>query len=297
MIAQLLPTGVRWILYTAVCATTAACSVAPRTPAPATIATTSTAMVRPNTLEQDNERRGAPPHADSLGGPYGNGITTMIAPHRRTPSPSARIDGSTTDSALVSYLNSLVYESGRDRSELALVHCKPHHPACAPNAGVAMYIQAEWGMSAVSAASITAQGVIVARIINFDPSRPGGAMGVPPMTRAWWYVYRDPIGLKSIYFTRTHSTTGSAITVLAAPKDFYECPGHFWAVIPPARAKWASCSTVFAARPAEGTPSWSMVPRDQLFVPASLNRVGGPRTRMLIAADTWVSCMATCCSA
>jgi hypothetical protein len=296
MIAQLLPTGVRWILYTAVCATTGACSVAPRSPAPGTIATTSTAMVRPNTLEQDNERRGAPPHADSLGGPYGNGITTMVAPHRRTPSPSARIDGSTTDSALVSYLNSLVYESGRDRSELALVHCKPHHPACAPNAGVAMYIQAEWGMSAVDTSSIPAEGLVVARLINFDSSRPGGTMGVPPTTRAWWYVYRDLTGLKSIYFARTHSTTGSAITILGAPKDFYACSGHPFAAGQPARAKWANCTTVLAARPTQG-PSWSMVPRKALFVPASFREVGGPPARMVIAADTWVSCMATCCSA
>ena len=254
------------------------------------------AIVPPNTLERDNERRGAAPPVDSLGGPYGNGITTSIAPHRGTPSPSARIDSTTTDSALVSYLNSLVYESNRDRSELALVHCKPHHPACAPNAGVPMYIQAEWGMSAVSAASIPAAGVIVARLINFDPTRPGGAMGVPPSTRAWWYVYRDPLGLKSIYFTRTYSTSGSAITVLAAPKDFYECAGHFSAAVRPARAKWANCSTVFAARPTEELPGWSMAPRERLFIPASLTGVGAPRTRMLIAADTWVSCMATCCS-
>ena len=296
MNSQLLPTGVRWTLYAAVGVMTAGCTVGPRAPAPATSATTSTIMVRPNTLERDNERRGAAPHADSLGGPYGNGSTTMVTPHRRTPSPSARIDSSTTDSALVSYLNSLVYESGRDRSELALVHCKPHHTACAPNVGVPMYIQAEWGMSAVSAASITAAGVIVARLINFDPVRPGGAMGVPPSSRAWWYVYRDPLGLKSIYFTRTHNTTGSAITILAAPRDFYECPGHLWAAAAPARAKWGNCTTSLAKRPSEGVPGWSMAARERLFAPASFTGVSDSRARMAIAADTWVSCMATCCS-
>lgn len=298
MNSQLLPTGVRWTLYAAVGAAVAACAASPRASAPTTMSATTTTMVRPNTLERDNEKRGATPHADSLGGPYGNGVTGTIAVHRPTPAPAARIDSTTTDSALVTYLNSLIYESGRDRSELALVHCKPHHPACPPNAGVAMYIQAEWGMNEVSAASITNRGVIVARLINFDVSRPGGEMGVPPTARAWWYVYREPTGLKSIYFTRTHSATGSAITVLAAPKDFYECFGHYWASRPPARAKWANCNTVTAARPAQETPGWSMVQRDRLFKPASFSGgAGNPGNAMLLRADTWVSCMATCCSA
>lgn len=296
MNSQLLPTGVRWILYGVVGATVPACAASPAASTPTTMSATTTSMVRPNTVERDNERRGAAPHVDSLGGPYGNGIMGTIAVHRPTPVPATRIDSTTTDSALVTYLNSLLYESGRDRSELALVHCKPHHPACPPNADVAMYIQAEWGMNEVSAASITNRGVIVARLINFDVSRPGGEMGVPPRVRAWWYVYREPTGLKSIYFTRTHSPTGSAITVLAAPRNFIECAGHYWASRPPARAKWGNCTTSLAKRPSEGVTDWSMAARERLFVPASLTTSGGPRARMAIAADTWVSCMATCCS-
>lgn len=296
MSSQLSRMGVRWTVYAVVGATMLSCTSSPRSPAATTVPATPLIVAAPATLERDNEQPGMPPDANALGGPYGNGTMTRITPHRATPSPSARIDSSTTDAALVSYLNNLVYESSRERSELGLVHCKPHHPACAPNAGVPMYIQAEWGMSAVSTSSIPPEGVVVARIINFDASRPGGEMGVPPSTRAWWYVYRTPIGLKSIYFTRTHSTTGSAITILAPPKDFFPCAGHLMAVGQPARAKWGNCTTSLAERPSEGAPSWSMAVRQPLFVPASFKTDGNARPRMLIAADTWVTCMATCCS-
>jgi hypothetical protein len=291
-----LPLHAPWALSLAASALLVACAGTSKGTTATTTTTPTTAIVRPNTMERDNERRGTAPHVDSLGGPFGNGNIGHIVINRPTPSPSARIDSTTTDSALVSYLNSLVYESGRDRSELALVHCRAGHPMCAPNVGVPMYIHAESGMDDVSAASIPPQGVIVARMINFDPSRPGGSMGVPPLSRAWWYVYREPSGLKSIYFARTHSTTGSAITVLGAPRDFYECPPHAINMGQQARAKWASCSTVLAAGHGAESPEWTMVPRDPLFVPATFKPTRNPRPGIAIAADTWVSCMATCCS-
>lgn len=258
------------------------------------VATTDNAT--PPLPERDNERAGQAPHADSLGGPYGQGRSASNLPPRPTPRAPARIDQTMSDAVLVSYLNSLVYEMGRDRTELAILTCKTAQGLpCPANDGVPVFIQPEWGMNLLDPAAIRDEGVIVARIINFDTQgRPEGQIGFPAAKRTWWYVYRENGTLRSRFFTRTHNPTGPAVVFMDTVLNFRQCPGHR-PVREPAMAKWRSCKTRFtASSTAEDSPShrapWSSV-RPVSFAPG----LPGTRRMTAVASDTWVKCMANCC--
>ena len=247
--------------------------------------------------EPDDEKPGRAPHADSLGGPYGEGRPGSYPQPRPTPRPPARIDQAMSDATLVKYLNSLVYEMSRDRTELALLACRTSSGMpCPANDGVPVFIQPEIGMNLVDPATIGPEGVVVARIINFDTQgRPEATIGFPAAKRTWWYVYKENGVLRSRFFTRTHDVTKGAVAFMDTVMNFRKCPGHP-DVIEPAMAKWRSCRTQLTAATTPASPVGAAVAAWSHFAPARF-APGSPRggRAVAVATDTWIKCMANCC--
>lgn len=248
--------------------------------------------------ELANEKYAAAPRRDSLGGPYGRGRVHPNPRPGRTRLAPARIDASMRDSVLVDYLNDLRYEMRRDRTDLALLACKEANGVdCPDGESVPVFIQPELGMNELDPATITERGVVVARIINFDTrGRSERFIGFPPASRTWWYVYRDGAVLRSRFFTRTHNPGDNAVAFMDSILPFRTCPNH-GAEVGPAMAKWADCNSMRAAQTGSQVPVGSLAfARRNMIGAAFVGALSRPRRERVIATDTWIKCMANCCS-
>ena len=243
--------------------------------------------------ERELEIVGARPLPPNLGGPFQSPVP-YAAPSRPTPGPTKKIDVM-TDSEVVTYLNTLVYDMSLDHSELALLPCrKPGGVSCQNDSLAKVYIQPEVGMNRTPWGAVPPNGMVVARIINYTTSSDTeSTIGFPPARRAWWYVDDSSGTYRSRFFVRTYAATGPAVTFLAS-RPWQRC-SHPPVHNRPATARWRGCADNGGL--ARATPSSEAVDarafiRALSFAPRRGADVGA---RPLIAAGSWITCSLGCC--
>lgn len=254
-----------------------------------TLDTTALTATKPE-AEKGDERVGLPPHPDTLGGPYGHGKAGHYKPNDQTAAAPVLITTGIPDATLAGYLDTLNFDKARDNGELALVHCRSGGPTCAAR----VYIQPEIGMKHRGYADIPPTGVVVARIINYSATDTEATYGIPPLTRAYWYVYPVGTSLRSRVFIRT-LTGGDRIRFLLPDSAWNRCPHDNTGG--PATAKFRKCVATATFT--------SMGDRilgrkgDPFVRPASFtSRVPlNPLAEPLQATELWVKCAQGCCVA
>lgn len=254
-----------------------------------------------NSGEAEDE---VPAHAPSqLGGPLGGGRGVPVQ-SRATPELPQPFDAM-NDQELVNYLGSLEYDMDKYSSQVMdadCVHAGASNKPCDPTEVARVFIEPEVGMTKRAYDAIPQFGLVVARIINYDPSdRRESTFGFPPSTRVWWVVdYDANHQLRSRFFKRNYHTTGPAVDTVGAPRGFYHCnhpdnPGH------PTRAKFWTCaqsaSLALAAPATQGDPVVA-ARRSGAATPvrlASLVPLPPLPVAELLQAS-WVNCGAGCCA-
>ena len=243
--------------------------------------------------EREDEVAGPPPYPSALGGPF-QSPSGVAAPSRPTPGPAMKID-SMTETQLIAYLNSLVWDMSLDHSELALLPCKKAGSGlnCRPDSLSRAYIQPEVGMNRRPVDSIPPNGMVVARIINYSTSPDTeSTFRLPPARRAWWYVDRDSIGRpRSRIFVRTYSGVGPAVTFVNT-MPWRRCAHAYWHNRP-AMARWRGCADTGGLASARSN---AVDPRAFIralsFAP---RRAMAAEARPVIAAESWITCSLGCC--
>jgi len=248
-----------------------------------------------------------PGHAPlQLGGPAGGGKGERLK-NRATPALTQPFDAM-NDQDLVDYLGKLQYNMGSYSSHVIdadCVHGNASNTHCDQSEAARVFIEPEVGMTKWQHDAIPANGLVVARIINYDPSdRRESTFGFPPSTRVWWVVdYDASHQLRSRFFKRNYHTTGPAVDTVGAPRGFYRCnhpdkPGH------PARAKFWTCSQSAALALAAPMPGGDRVIGAEgggAAVPARLASSGAAvplpaRPMAQLLQTSWVNCGAGCCA-
>jgi hypothetical protein len=253
-----------------------------------------TTHVRPKPQRGD-ERKAHKTHYDSLGGPYSIGVPDP-SPRAQTREAPVVLTTAVNDSILALYLDSLSFDAARDNGELARVRC----PAgSAAGCTAQLYIQPEIGMRKRKFSQVPDSGMVVARIINYSSTETDSTYHIPPLTRAYWYVYHTPLGLKSRVFMRTPDST-QKLKFLGPTKTYEECTHDPYGG--PAIAKFRKCVDVETAmtrgdavygrgtNPFVHAVSFSPTPR----APAPLPTVGDVA---LTDTELWVKCAQGCCIA
>jgi len=149
--------------------------------------------------ESGDEQAGRRPPQGKLGGPYGNG-TSVERPRKETAEAPVKLTPKVDDGVLARYLDALTFDMARDNGELAVVRCPQ---GSVPGCHALLYIQPEIGMLSRSINDVPKNGMVVARIINYSLTETDSTYGIPPMTRAYWYVYPTSSGKRSKVFVRT----------------------------------------------------------------------------------------------
>lgn len=271
------------------------CSVTPASEPSPPIVVVDTARYGRVLGEQEREEVGVKPRSPNLGGPFQSPVAAD-APPRETPAPTKRIDVM-TESELVDYLNRLVYDMSLDHSELALLACKkPGGRRCPLDSLASVYIQPEVGMNRRAWDRIPANGIVVARLINYSVSSDTeSTIGLPPAQRAWWYVEKVAANTyRSRYFVRTYADSGPAVRFLAT-KTWEHCNYHAPVNNRPAIAKWRGCDY-------EGGPASQMKGAEAVDARAFIRALSfAPRraapsaARPAVAAISWITCDLGCC--
>jgi hypothetical protein len=240
-----------------------------------------------------------------LGGPAGGGKGVRVK-NRPTPALTQAFD-SMNDQDLVAYLGTLQYNMGNYSSHVIdadCVHANASNKHCDQSEAARVFIEPEVGMTRWEHDAIPQHGLVVARIINYDPSdRRESTFGFPASTRVWWVVdYDANHQLRSRFFKRNYHETGPAVDTVGAPRGFYHCshkdyPGH------PARAKFWNCaqSALALAAPASEGDRIVGAQGAAAAVPARLassaSAVPLPaRPVAQLLQDSWVNCGAGCCA-
>ena len=169
--------------------------------------------------ENGDEQVGRTPTRDKLGGPYGN-ASVATSTGKETAGAPVMLTSSVDEKVLVDYLDKLRFDMARDNGELAVVRCPTGK---ADECHALLYIQPEIGMIKRSHEDMPKYGMVIARVINYSISATDITYGIPPLTRAYWYVYPTNDGPRSRLFIRT---PGAATTLrfLEPEKRYMKCP-------------------------------------------------------------------------
>jgi hypothetical protein len=144
-------------------------------------------------------------------------------------------------------------------------------------------------------------GMVVARIINYSTTETDSTYHIPPLSRAYWYVFSAPSGLRSRVFIRTPGAA-SPVALLGVERPYEEC-SH-----PPfggaAQAKFRKCDPMTyetASRRTKTGRSYARVPNPFVH-PASYTPPPKPGPVVtdvdaLLNTDLWVKCAQGCCIA
>jgi hypothetical protein len=253
------------------------------------IDTTALTATKPD-AEKGDERRGHTPHPDTLGGPYGHGKDGTNNPSDPTlAAPVLLTTRGLPDSLLAAYLNALNFDRARDNGELALVACKSGDSTCAAK----VYIQPEIGMKHRGYNDIPATGVVVARIINYSVVDTEATYGIPPLSRAYWYVYPEAGIKRSRLFVRTPTGAAKIRFLRTDTIPYSECLHANTGG--PATAKFRKCVDTQTFSSTGDRVLWR---KNNPFVrPASFtSRVPlNPDAEPLQATELWVKCAQGCC--
>ena len=250
--------------------------------------------------EFDNESPSGPP--TQLGGPFGNGVETPYSSHV-LPLSTVRLDETMNDSDLVRYLNKLIYDLNVENGQLILAPCNKGINPCDNGEMAPMFIQPEVGMNSLDVQTIGANGVVVARLINYDPGdRMSRGFHVPAHSRAWWVVRRNRNNeLESLFIGRDFSNPRAIMVRKLRATGFSACPGHTPDANRPSIARWWDCggSVRFSPRPwiryrTSSTASYF----------SFVSNRGGSLPTTVAASDTslrddstWITCSLGCCVA
>ena len=248
--------------------------------------------------EIDNEPAGAAPA--QLGGPFGNGVESSYSGHV-LPLSTVPLDDKMNDADLVTYLNKLIYDLNLENGQLILAPCNKGTNPCPDGETAPMFIQPEVGMNALDVNSIDANGVVVARLINYDVGeRMARGFHVPAKSRAWWVVRRNSRKqLESLFIGRDFSPSGRITVKKLRAATFFGCPDHQPNPARPSMARWWDCggSVRFAPRARLRTASAAS------YLQFVSNR-GGALPVVVAASDTglrddstWITCSLGCCVA
>lgn len=247
-----------------------------------------------------------PGHAPlQLGGPLGGG-TGVPLQDRATPALTQAFD-SMNDRDLVDYLRKLQYNMDTRIGQVVdaqCIHAKAANKDCESMEASRVFIEPEVGMNKWEHEAIPEHGLVVARIINYDPSdRTETTFGFPASTRIWWVVdYDAHHELRSRFFKRNYNATGPAVDQVGGPRGFYRCP-HLPKPNQRARAKFFNCaqSEKFALQPPMPRGDRVVGSRSDAATPAQLtsfrSAVPMPARPMAeLLKDSWVNCGAGCCA-
>lgn len=216
--------------------------------------------------------------------PPAGGGADSDQPHRPTPGLPKPIDAM-TNAELFAYLDTLVYEKAAgNKHRLNRACLKADGSPCNPGDSTEVLVQPEWGMNDVSATAIPANGVVVARFVNYG-SHTEAEYRLPPGRRAWWLVDRNSSGqLRSRMITRTYADTGKTYGNDTLTYTFADC-GHQRAAKSDAKARWATCADAGRIA-AEGSTM------EVRITPVSM-----PAGAVQLKASSWVTCSLGCCIA
>lgn len=242
--------------------------------------------------EAANEDPARNPVGTRLGGPYGHGAGA-IDPHKETPEAPEKLTESIANQTLVDYLNRLTFDMARDNGELASVAC--HAPASKDPCSVPLYIEPEVGMRYRDHAKLPPNGIVVARIINYSESDSDVTYGVPPVTRAYWYVYPTFLGPRSRVFIRVRAPNSTQALKFIGPEEAFSRCKHA-DVKGPAVAKFRRCVPYSVAElGVDGVRDPGLSPFVRFVsLTASLPTVD---VEPLAATELWVKCSLGCCVA
>lgn len=254
--------------------------------------------------ELDNESASAAP--THLGGPFGDGVEAEYGGHT-LPLSTVPLDEKMNDADLVAYLNKLIYDLNVENGQLILAPCTKNGNACNSGEAAPMYIQPEVAMNQFDVNTIDANGVIVARLINYDvDGRSARGFHVPASSRAWWVVRRNSKNqLESLFIGRDFSKPGQIKVKKLRAADFYGCPDHQPDPSRPSMARWWDCggSVRFAPRMRVRAPSRSTTASAGAYLRFVSNRIGLLPTAVaagdttLRDDSTWITCSLGCCVA
>ena len=240
--------------------------------------------------ERGDEKAGQLPHPDTLGGPYGHGKQGTYRPNDPTLAAPQILDTLVPDGVLAAYLDTLVFDKARDNGELALAPCKTGGPTCA----VRLYIQPEIGMRHRGYSDVPPTGIVVVRIINYSVADTEKTFGIPPLTRAYWYVYPSGATLRSRVFMRT-PLAARKLKYLGADTTYSDCAHTNGGG--PALAKFRNCVDIERLGSRGGGDAvigrvTNPFVRPVSFGPPSIPRIDA---EPLTATELWVKCAQGCC--
>lgn len=255
-----------------------------------------------NAERENDTLSGARP--GDLGGPSGGGTTTS-SPNRPTPELPPGDIANISEAALINHLKKMIYDMSAYGSENGQVKCEKNGIPCPPADYSTVYIQPDIGMNRWKHDDVPPNGLIVARIIDYDtdPSKVEARYGFHAQRHAWWVVDWGPGHvLRSRFIERTYSSTGPAVVVLKnASYSYRDCmhPSHAGR---PSRAKWWGCDSAYA-----DTMMPAMLRRTRQ-APTSYFRFAAygplrdpvappPPAPTYAKASGWVSCGEGCCAA
>lgn len=250
------------------------------------------------TAEADNEQATQAPV--SLGGPFGGG--TASPPHNRpTPPSTVALDVNMKDGDLVAYLNRLVYDLDVENGQLILASCIKNGNACGTTEKAAIYVQPEIGANQVDINTITEEGIVLARVINYDQDgRSSKAFGIPANARAWWVVRRKNDRLESLFLYRDFKPDPARPSVkLASRKTFGNCDGHVPHPDLPAIARWSDCDSVFPFHASVNTDPVSTRSYFRFVSnpPRAAAPLGAGDKARVNEGSVWITCSLGCCIA
>ena len=258
-----------------------------------------TTYVRP-VPERGDERAGRVPSADSIGGPYSKFKVTGTVPNAATPGLPKALSAM-TDAEIASYLQSLNFDMARDNGELARVRCALNPLG---HCSVELYVEPEVGMRKRAFTDVPPFGMVVARIINYSSSGTDTTFQIPPLTRAYWYVFhgagtslrsrvfiRTPLdsqkvrllGVESSYDSCDHAPYGGA-----AVARFRKCDGMTYET----GMKSARTYSVDARVPNPFIHAVVYHPTSIVDRPANVAQDADALT----ATDLWIKCALGCCT-
>jgi hypothetical protein len=248
--------------------------------------------------EADNEKVGGPPA--TLGGPFGGGVSSPYTA-RETPLSAVALEQNMRDGDLVAYLNKLFYDLNVENGQLILASCTNEGNGSCANAKAAVYIQPELGANQLDLNTVTENGVVLARLINYDQDgRKERSFGVPGNTRAWWVVRRRNKQLESLFLYRDFTPDPAHPSVkLASSKSFGGCPGHTADQTQAAMVRWWDCDnenpfhTSLRTKPLSAGSYFRFVSNGPRM-PAPL---ASGDSAMVREGSVWITCSLGCCIA
>jgi hypothetical protein len=215
--------------------------------------------------------------------------------HKETEGAPIMLTPTVDDKVLAKYLNALNFDMARDNGELAVVRCPK---GSARDCHALLYIQPEIGMTLRSIKDMPKYGMVVARIINYSTSETDSTYGIPPLTRAYWYVYPARGGPRSRIFIRT-ARPDTTLQFLGEEHTYELCPHAY--VGAAAIARFRKCEQRQTAMTPKGA---SIGGRPNPFIRA-VSFPSTPSSPVLLAdaafaltdTELWVKCAQGCCIA